>query len=139
MDLIRHYFEQDKLARTLGIELVEYGPGRAVCKVMLDKSRHMNTLGIAHGGTIYSLADFAFAVACNTSGNLSVGITCTMNYLSAVEEGELTAVAEEVRPHHKIATYVIKVYDQPGNLIAIMQAMAYRKRETVEEFVQRQS
>jgi len=135
MQIIHDYFERDKLARTLGIELVEVSEGRAVARMTLDPARHMNTLGIAHGGAIYSLADFAFAVACNSHGTLSVAVTCTMNYLAAVSEGVLTAVAEEARPHHKLATYVIRITNDAGELVALMQAMAYRKRETVEAFL----
>lgn len=136
MDPLRRYFEGDRLAKTLGIELVEVGDGRATARMHFDKTRHANTLGIAHGGAIFSLADFAFAAACNSQGQLSVAVNCSINYLSAVQEGWLTAIAEEVRPHHKLATYVIKVLNEQGELIALMQAMAYRKRETVEEFLQ---
>ena len=137
MDVIREYFKKDKLAQTLGIELVDVSPGRAVATVKLDKERHSNTLGIAHGGIIFSLADFAFAVACNSHGKLTVAVNCNVNYLAPVSEGVLTATAEEVRPHPKLATYVIRVTDEQGELVALMQSMAYRKHETVQEFLKK--
>ncbi len=134
MEPIREYFSGDELARTLGIELIEVGEGRALATMRLQKC-HMNGLGIVHGGAVFTLADFAFAAACNSRGHLSVGVSCSMSFMGSAKEGLLSAEAVEVEPHPRLATYLVYVRDESGATLAIMQGIAYRKKETIEEFL----
>ena len=132
VDRVREYFQRDELAKTLGIELLEVAPGRAVARMRLEK-RHTNSLGIAHGGALFSLADFAFAVACNSHGRLSVAVNCSISFISAAHEGIVTAEAEEIAPHAKMAPYLVRIRNEAGEVVAVMQGLAYRKRETIED------
>ena len=125
----KKFLETDRFAKLLGIELLEIGEGRATARLEI-KDEHLNTVDIAHGGAIFSLADFAFAAASNSHGNIAVGINANISFIKAAEKGVLTAVANEISRNHKLATYSILVTNSEGELIASFQGMVYRKKET---------
>jgi acyl-CoA thioesterase len=127
-DALKEFFRRDLFAGFVGIELVEAGEGRARARLAL-KDHHRNGLGLIHGGAIFTLADLAFAAAVNSRGRAAVAIHCSISYLKATEEGVLIAEAEEVSCGPKIAAYAIRVTDSAGELIALFEGMAYRKRE----------
>ncbi len=118
---------QDRLAQHMGMELVELEVGRAKVK-MEAKAEHCNGLGIVHGGTLFSLADFAFAAACNSHGVPTVAIHAAISYVKAAMPGVLVAEAKET-VDAKIGTTEVRVTDGEGNLVAMFQGMSYRKGE----------
>ncbi len=122
-----HFVKQDRLAQNLGMEIVELVAGRAKVK-MEAKPEHCNGLGMVHGGTIFSLADFAFAAACNSHGIPTVAIHAAISYVKAAMPGMLFAEAWET-VDSKIGTTEVRVTDGEGNLIALFQGMSYRKGE----------
>ncbi|MGD9110311.1 MAG: PaaI family thioesterase [Phycisphaerales bacterium] len=127
MEKIKSFFEQkDAFARKCGIELLEVGIGTAKAKVKLEPD-HMNGVAIAHGGIIFTLADFVFAAASNSHGTVAVAINANISYLKAAQGGVLFAEAREISCSRKIASYAIDVTDEDGNKIAIFQGMVYRK------------
>ena len=125
----KKFLQNDRFAKLLGIELIEIGKGNATAKLEI-KDEHLNTVDIAHGGAIFSLADFAFAAASNSHGNIAVGINANISFIKAAEKGVLTAVATEISRTNKLATYSILVTNSEGELIASFQGMVYRKKET---------
>ena len=64
---IKDFFKSDRFARQAGVELVEAGPGYAKARMRITPG-HLNAGGVCQGGAIFTLADFAFGVACNTGG-----------------------------------------------------------------------
>jgi acyl-CoA thioesterase len=128
MEGVKRYFKNDQLARTLGIELTEVAPGRAVAVMTVDEP-HYNSLRIAHGGAIFALADLAFAAACNTHGTVAVAINAHISFVKAVPQGLLTAEAEEVSLTPKLATCIVTVKDKDDETVAVFQGTAYRKRD----------
>ncbi len=138
-DAILEYFGKDMFAKMLGIELLEYQPGRARCSMKVT-GNHLNGLGTGHGGAIFSLADFAFAVACNSHGTVAVGIKTDMSFVHAVQPGAtLFADAREESRNAKIGTYDIHITDDSGELIAIFHGMAYRKKDSIAAIVEQRS
>jgi acyl-CoA thioesterase len=127
-DALKEFFRRDLFARFVGIELIEAGEGRARASLAL-KDHHRNSLGLVHGGAIFALADLAFAAASNSRGRAAVAIHCSISYLKATEGEALMAEAEEVSCGPKIAAYAIRITDSAGELIALFEGMAYRKRE----------
>jgi len=132
MDDMRHsgemqrFIDEDIFARHVGLNVVDHGPGYT--KVTLTiASQHLNSAGILHGGAIFSLADFAFAIAANSRGRLALAINASVSFCKAVSEGTLVAEAREVALSAKLGTYLIDVRDQDGALIAQMQGTVYRK------------
>ena len=131
MDEIARYFrEGDRLAKHLGIELLEVSPGRARARMEL-RDCHMNSVGVLHGGAYFTLADFAFAAASNSYGTIALALNVNISFLSKVERGTLYADAEEVDKNPKIGTYMVHITDEEGRLVALFQGMAYRKKDAL--------
>jgi acyl-CoA thioesterase len=121
------YLKNDKFAEYTGIELLTAGNGKATARLKL-KPYHFNAYGTLHGGAVFTLADFAFAAACNSHGTKAVGINANVSYFKAVDKGEIIAEAEEVSLGSKLGSYVVKVYHDK-EVVAIFQGMAYRKKD----------
>ena len=131
MDFINEFSENDRLAKQLDIKLVDVSEGRARVKMEI-KDIHLNSVNTVHGGAIFTLADFAFAIAANSHGNIAVALNVNISFLKAVSEGTLFAEAKEVSINPKIATYNIRVLNEKNELIATFQGMAYRKEKSLK-------
>jgi acyl-CoA thioesterase len=134
MDGVKEFVDNDRLAKHLGIEMLDYGQGRASARMTI-RDHHLNSAGMLHGGSIFALADAVFSAASNSHGTLAVAINVSISYFKAVSSGTLTATAEEVSLNPKLATYLIPVFDDKGNKIALFQGTVYRKKESVGQFV----
>ena len=132
MDLKAHFLK-DRYAEHSGIELLEIGGGRAVARMAMAPF-HFNSVGTAHGGAIFTLADFAFAAASNSHGTIALAINVSISFMTAVTRGDavLTADAREISRNAKLASYTVTVTDEKDVLIAIFQGMVYRKKETIQ-------
>jgi acyl-CoA thioesterase len=130
-EAVREFFVAgDRFARHSGIELVEVAEGFARAKMTLAPF-HLNGVGIAHGGALFTLADFAFAAASNSHGTVAVAISATISILKASQEGTLWAEAREVARSRKVGTYAVEVKDESGGLVALFQGTVYRKSEAL--------
>lgn len=130
MQQLKNFFSQnDRFARHCGIELLEAGLGRARARMEIA-AHHLNGAGTVHGGAIFTLADFVFAVASNSHGNLALGINTATCFVRAAFDGTLYATAEEVALNPKLGTYQVRISDQDDNLIAQFTGTAYRKKES---------
>lgn len=127
---VMKFFERDQFAKHAGIELVAVEPGRATARMTLQPM-HWNGVRIAHGGALFTLADFAFAAASNSHGTVAVAINASISFLKASSAGTLTAEAREVAKNFKLGSYVVEVKDEQGELIAIFQGMVYRKQDPI--------
>jgi acyl-CoA thioesterase len=128
MDRLYKYFEQENFATISGMHLTEISAGYAKAEMRIEK-RHLNVLGSVHGGTIFTLADMAFAAASNSHGTAAVAINADISFVKAVGEGHLYAEAKETSINPKIATYTVDVTNENGDTIAIFTGMAYRKKD----------
>jgi acyl-CoA thioesterase len=87
-----------------------------------------NIFGMAHGGALFALMDEAFEIASNSHGTMAVALNMNSNYIATPVKGShLTAEAKEFSKTRKTATYDIRVTDGQNNLIAVCQALVYRK------------
>jgi acyl-CoA thioesterase len=123
---VAEFFEGDRFARENGIRVVEVraGFGRAEMTV---EPRHLNSVGILQGGALFTLADLAFALACNSHGVVAVGTQVDVTWFKAVRSGRLTATAEEISRTHKLSTCLVRVTDEDGGLVALFKGIAYIK------------
>lgn len=120
--------EAEPYANFLGFKLLSIEEGSAVAEVMPTENM-LNSHGTVHGGVIFSLADFVFAAASNSYGQIAVGVNNNINYLSAGFPNKLLrAEAKEIKRTRKLAWYTIQVYSDE-QLIATMEAMVYVKSE----------
>jgi acyl-CoA thioesterase len=134
MDILTKFVKNDHFAKHLDIEMLEYSPGRAKAKMVLQ-NHHLNSAGTVHGGAIFSLADAVFSVASNSHGTLAMAINVSISFFKAAKAGTLYAEGREVSLNPKLATYLIDVTDEEGNKIALFQGTVYRKKESIGEFV----
>lgn len=121
-----HFDRNDLFARHCGIKLLEVEKGRSRASMEI-KDFHFNGAKTVHGGAIFTLADFAFAAASNSHGDLAMGINTSTSFVKAATTGTLYACAEEVSLSRKLATYQVRVIDQDDELIALFQGTVYRK------------
>ncbi len=85
MELIARFFENDCFARENGIRSVEIRPGFARTEMTIE-SRHLNAVGILQGSALFTLADLAFAAACNSHGVVAVACQADVTWFEAVEK-----------------------------------------------------
>jgi acyl-CoA thioesterase len=122
--------DNDQFAKHSGLELLEVSSGYAKVKMVIA-AYHLNGVGIVHGGAIFTLADFAFAVASNSHGPTAVGINSSITFIKAVKAGVLFAEAQEVSLNSKIGNYNVNVSDESNDVIAVFQGTAYRKKTNI--------
>ena len=122
----------DEAARSLAIGIDNVGPGRARAR-MTVRENMLNSHRICHGGMIFTLADSAFAYACNAENKSTLATTCSISFASAAELGEeLTAVAEERVRTGRTGVYDVTVKAGDGRVVAVFRGNSYQvKGETV--------
>ena len=99
----------DAASRMLGMEIVAVGPGTATV-AMTVREDMINGWGLCHGGLVASLADSAFAVACNSHGEVTVAAGFDVSFLAAARLGdELVAVASERALRGRSGVYDVTV------------------------------
>lgn len=131
MDQIREFFKRDHFAAYNSIKLLEISKGNATAQMTVT-DKHLNGINTVHGGALFTLADFTFAVAANSWGRVTVATNANISYLKATKSGVLTATAREVSKGFRIANYTVEITDEEGDLVALFQGMAYRKKEKLE-------
>ena len=114
----------DAATKWLGIDLVEISPG--ACKMtMRVQAQHLNGHGICHGGFINTLADSAFAFACNSYNNRVVAIQNSINLLSPGQRDEvLMAVATETSITGRSGIYDVTVTGGDGRIVALFRGLS---------------
>jgi acyl-CoA thioesterase len=83
------------------------------------------------GGAIFTLADFAFAAACNSRGQIAVAVNVSITYMKAVTSGILTAKAREIASNPRLGTYTVEILDDQREIVAHFQGLAYCKKQTL--------
>jgi acyl-CoA thioesterase len=129
---LRRFFGRDRFAAGAGVRLVECGPGRAVARMAL-RPGHMNGVDVAQGGAVFTLADFAFAVACNSHGTVALAIDVSVSFLAATRRGTLTATALEVSRSSRLSRVEVTVRDARGAAVALFHGTAYVTRDSIHE------
>jgi acyl-CoA thioesterase len=116
----------DQFAQELGIQLIEAKDGYAKVSMKVTK-KHTNGLGFTHGGAIFSLADFAFAHACNFGDNVAVAVQVSINFLKPSVEGDvLVAEAMRVSDGKTMGLYHVTVKNQ-DKTVAFFSGLAFKK------------
>lgn len=123
----RDRIASDPYCETLGIDLRELEPGRAVTALEVTESMS-NFHGTPHGGAVYSLADAAFAAASNSHGDTAVALETNVSYLDAVDVGAtLVATAEETHLTRRTGEYEVVVTEEgTGDRVATFRGRVYR-------------
>ena len=121
-----HLIENDLFSQWLGIELLEISEGYSKIKMIVRKEM-INGFGIVHGGVTFSLADSAFAVACNNRNNLSVALDTSINFIKPVHVDDvLTAEAKEIHNGKSTGLYHITITNQHDHVVALFKGTCFR-------------
>lgn len=122
---VTRFAAADPFVRSLGIECVDGGPGRAVVRLRIAE-RHLNFNGSCHGGVIFALADTAFGLAANAYGRVAVGIDTHTTFVAAVQRGDvITATATEMSRSRRIAVYRVEVAREDGTVVSTFTGTVY--------------
>ena len=119
-------YSRDRAAQALGIKIVRVQPGASLL-TMTVRSDMVNGHHICHGGMIFSLADTAFAYACNSYNKNTVASACHIDFLAPAKEGEtLEAEVVEQSASGRTGVYDITVRNNHGKTIALFRGKSYR-------------
>ncbi|WP_317204837.1 hydroxyphenylacetyl-CoA thioesterase PaaI [Janthinobacterium sp.] len=119
-------FARDRASQALGMLLAEIRPGCARM-TMPVRADMLNGHQTCHGGFIFALADSAFAFACNSHNQNTVGAGCTIDYLAPGRlEDVLTAEAVEQSLAGKSGIYDVRISNQDGRLLALFRGKSIR-------------
>ncbi|NTW52556.1 MAG: PaaI family thioesterase [Chlorobiaceae bacterium] len=118
--------KDDRFARLLGIEILDVQPGYALVGMKIE-DRHRNGINTVQGGAIFTLADYAFAVASNADGSTTVAINASISFFKAPQGAYLRAEAREEHKNRKICGYKVEIKDEDGTLVASFSGLGYRK------------
>ena len=125
-DVVNHMMENDFFSQWMGVEVLEIKEGYSKIKMTI-REEMVNGFGIVHGGIPFSLADSAFAFACNNRNNLSVALDVTITFTKPVNVGdELTAEAREVHNGKSTGVYLINVTNQKNEQVALFKGTCFR-------------
>lgn len=117
---------RDNATHALGMTLTSVAPGHAVMR-MTVRSDMVNGHHICHGGLIFTLADSAFAYACNSYNLNTVASACSIDFLAPAREGDvLEATAVERSTSGRTGVYDIEVKVLGANTVALFRGKSYR-------------
>ncbi len=128
-------YERDVAVRALGISVVEARPGRASASMRV-RADMLNGHAICHGGLIFTLADTAFAYACNSYNKSTVAAAASIDFLRPARLGDaLTAVATERVRSKRSGIYDVAVHNQHGEAVALFRGRSHELASAVLETV----
>ena len=115
----REFFSNDKYAtEASGIVIEEVGENYSKCRMPIT-AIHKNAVGGVMGGAVYTLCDFAFAVATNSPEHHTVTAVSQISYMSLVKGDELFGTAELVKDGRRTCFFKVTVTDNLGTLVAV--------------------
>ena len=119
-------YARDTASKALGIRIVRVEPGHAEL-TMTVRADMVNGHAICHGGLIFTLADSAFAFACNSYNLSTVASGCAIEFIAPAREGDvLTARAHERQLAGRTGVYDVEVANGRGEVVALFRGKSYR-------------
>ncbi len=130
-NVVSHMMDNDYFSQWMGVEVLDVKEGYSKIHMTIRKEM-VNGFGIVHGGLPFSLADSAFAFACNNRNNLSVALDVTITFTKAVNVGDvLTAEAKEIHNGRSTGVYLITVTNQNDEHVALFKGTCFRTGKTL--------
>lgn len=129
--VVQHMMQEDRFSQWLGIEVLEVRVGYSKI-TMTIRPEMVNGFGIIHGGIAFSLADSAFAFACNNRNNLSVALDTAIQFTKPVHVGDvLVAEANEIHSGRSTGLYHIFIKNQAEETVAVFKGTCFRTGKTL--------
>ncbi|MDB5198280.1 MAG: thioesterase [Chitinophagaceae bacterium] len=124
--VVEKMMQDDLFSQWLGIKILEIREGYSKIKMTI-RSEMINGLGVIHGGIAFSLADSAFAFACNNRNNLSLALDTSINFLKPVHvNDELIAEAKEIHNGKSTGLYQVSIINQHNHTVALFKGTCFR-------------
>ena len=124
-------YARDRAAQALGIVVESIGPGGAVCR-MTVRDDMVQGHATCHGGIVFTLADTAFAYACNAYNRVTVALGAEITFVAPARAGEvLIATARERSRSGRTGVYDVEVTSHDGMLLALFRGTSYETRGEV--------
>ena len=125
-EVVAHMMQNDLFSQWIGIEVLAIKEGYSKIKMTVRKEM-INGFGIVHGGIAFSLADSAFAFACNNRNTLSVALDTAINFIKPVHIDDiLTAEAKELHNGKSTGLYHITITNQKEHIVAVFKGTCFR-------------
>jgi acyl-CoA thioesterase len=125
-EVVEGMLARDRFSAWLGLELVAVEAGTCTCR-MTVREEMVNGFGVSHGGVVFSLADSAFAFACNSSGFITVSIENSIRYPGAIHPGDvLTATVKQAGGSSRLGYFVGEVTNQNDKVVGLFTGTSYR-------------
>ncbi len=125
-EVVAHMMQNDQFSQWLGIEVLEIKEGYSKIKMTIRKEM-VNGFGIVHGGIAFSLADSAFAFACNNRNVLSVALDTSISFIKPVHVDDvLIAEAKELHNGKSTGLYHITITNQKEHMVALFKGTCFR-------------
>lgn len=132
-DVVKHMMQNDFFSQWMGVEVEEIREGYSRISMKV-RNEMVNGFGIVHGGIPFSLADSAFAFACNNRNNLSVALDCAITFSKAINPGDkLTAEAKEIHNGRSTGVYLIAITNQLDQQVALFKGTCFRTAKKLIE------
>lgn len=129
--VVARMMRDDLFSQWLGITVIDVKEGYSKIRMTL-RDEMINGFGIIHGGIAFSLADSAFAFACNNRNNLSVALDTSITFTRATKPGDvLTAEAKEAHNGRSTGLYQITVTNQNAEPVAHFKGTCFRTGKTL--------
>lgn len=123
---IEDFFKNDAFAANAGVELIEAGNGFARVRMKIEPM-HLNGGGVCQGGALFTLADFAFAVATNSHAQLTFSINSEIHIFRSEKNGYIYAEAHEMFNGGRLSNCEVKITNENGDLVATFNGTGFRK------------
>jgi acyl-CoA thioesterase len=121
----------DMASQDIGMSVEVTGPGRAVARFEIRENM-VNGYDICHGGYLFTLADSAFAFACNTYDRITVASGASIDFITPARLGDrLVATASERSRGGRTGIYDVTVTNQNDELIAVFRGRSYATRQPI--------
>ncbi len=123
-ELKKEFINDLFVSQGLAAVIDEADYGYAKCSMRIE-ARHCNALGIPMGGAVFTLADFAFAVAANQNGRKVVTQASQVTFLKPAQGKHLIAEAKQIKDGKRICFYEVTVTDELGTEVAFVTVNGY--------------
>jgi len=129
--VVDRMMKDDLFSQWLGIKVLAIREGYSKIQITL-REEMLNGFGVIHGGICFSLADSAFAFACNNRNNLSMALDTNITFTKQMQPGDvLTAEAKEMHNGRSTGLYLITVTNQHNEQVALFKGTCFRTGKTL--------
>ena len=127
--VVAKMMQDDLFSQWMGVKIIEISEGYSKIKMKL-RNEMINGFNVIHGGIIFSLADSAFAFACNNRNNLSMALDVSITFNKASKPGDtLIAEAKEIHNGRNTGLYIINVINQNHDHVALFKGTCFRTQK----------